>query len=363
MATIQKYVNTASTAGGDGTTNGTAGGTRAYASLSEWEANTETGVGTDNFIVDCCGTAADTTQVVVNFATNISGAGSITIQANASDPAGKYNGTALISSSHYRLTDTADFYMLRVQEINVTIDGIQIEYGSSNASSIAINLEQSSAGTQLVQNCRVRSSSGATAIGIGNTGNLGGGTRTVQNNLIVNFIDGIKLLIANSSSPTHNVYHNTIYGRGGVTSGNGINMNRGGVSSNPTLNVKGNAVANTFTTDITVSGSLGTYNTADNATEDTTGEIQSIVAADAWTSPGTTAAADFSVKDTSSSLYDAVNPTLLTEDIIEFTRDGSNHDVGAFELQTGGSLGAGAESSYFPGGGQPQTSPITISKW
>jgi hypothetical protein len=32
---ITRYVNTASSAGGDGTTNGTAGATRAYATLRE----------------------------------------------------------------------------------------------------------------------------------------------------------------------------------------------------------------------------------------------------------------------------------------------------------------------------------------
>ena len=33
MATITRYVNTASTPGGDGTTNATSGANRAYASL------------------------------------------------------------------------------------------------------------------------------------------------------------------------------------------------------------------------------------------------------------------------------------------------------------------------------------------
>ena len=33
-----RYINTASTAGGDGTTNATSGANRAYASFAEWEA-------------------------------------------------------------------------------------------------------------------------------------------------------------------------------------------------------------------------------------------------------------------------------------------------------------------------------------
>lgn len=38
MATVLRYVNTNSTAGGDGTTNNTTGVSRAYADLAEWEA-------------------------------------------------------------------------------------------------------------------------------------------------------------------------------------------------------------------------------------------------------------------------------------------------------------------------------------
>ena len=50
MASIIRYVNTASTAGGDGTTNNTSGATRAYATLAAAETalrQTLTGVGAD----------------------------------------------------------------------------------------------------------------------------------------------------------------------------------------------------------------------------------------------------------------------------------------------------------------------------
>ncbi len=100
-------------------------------------------------------------------------------------------------------------------------------------------------------------------------------------------------------------------------------------------NIKGNACAGNAGAEISTTGTSGTLNQADNATDDTTGEIQNIVAADAWTTPGVTAASVFTVKNTSSVLYDAVNPTLLTTDITDFTRDGTNHDVGAFEFTTG----------------------------
>jgi hypothetical protein len=63
VAALTRYVNTASTAGGDGTTNNTSGATRAFASLAEalnslpsWPTALS-----DQYTIYCSGTAADTT--------------------------------------------------------------------------------------------------------------------------------------------------------------------------------------------------------------------------------------------------------------------------------------------------------------
>lgn len=79
MATIVRYVNTASSAGGDGTTNGTSGATRAYVSLSAAEAalrqtltgvtndvNDQDGNNTISLRIYVTGTSADTTAVNFN---------------------------------------------------------------------------------------------------------------------------------------------------------------------------------------------------------------------------------------------------------------------------------------------------------
>ena len=368
MATVQRYVNTASTPGGDGTTNETTGATRAYASLSEWEANVS-GAATDDFIVDCCGTAADTTPVDVNFATDIT-TGSILIRGNRSDPAGFYNGTEVISANHYRLSGTlsTDGYMLRTLEPRTTIDGIQVQAtrSSSSGSGAFRLIKGEAAGEFTARNNR--------CLGLNNGANIGGGigssllfsgqTATFENNLVVSTITGIDRRVTNGQAGTITVLHNTVYGTN-TGSGNGINIDRGTGAGSVTVNIKGNASANNAGSDIANLGSQGTATLEDNATEDTTGDIQSIIATDAWTSPGLTASSVFTVKNTSSALYSAVSPTLLTEDLTEFTRDGANHDVGALEFQGGGGggLAAGAESFYLPGGLQPQTNPLTISKW
>lgn len=63
--TVTFYVNTASTPGGDGTTNNTTGTTRAFASLSDAEAALQRNLVTSDqvLVLNCSGTAADTTAV------------------------------------------------------------------------------------------------------------------------------------------------------------------------------------------------------------------------------------------------------------------------------------------------------------
>lgn len=94
---ITRYVNTASSAGGDGTTSATTGANRAYVSLAAFEATL--GTLADNYTVYCTGATADTG---VNF--------------NGITPAGYYinvigdqdwSTTTDISTSKYRIVSTA----------------------------------------------------------------------------------------------------------------------------------------------------------------------------------------------------------------------------------------------------------------
>jgi uncharacterized Zn-binding protein involved in type VI secretion len=293
------------------------------------------GSATDDYIVDCAGSAADTTTVTCDFATNIT-TGSVTIRGDraAPDNDGFYDGNVVISSSHYRLELGNVTIALQLNETNSVVDGIQISHGQNTSNRTAIVLGTATA-TYTVRKCRLLNTS-SVDIGIGNTSALNGNW-TIENNLIVGFdVDGIRSFVG-TGSPTRTIRHNTIYGDG--TASNGINCSV--TTGSPTFNVKGNAVANSGSgVDLILADTSGggspTNNYADNATEQfnlgTTNEIDLGATTDAWTSPGTTAASDFTVKNTSSALYNAVNPTLITTDITDFTRDGTNHDVGAFEL-------------------------------
>lgn len=335
--TVQHYVNTASV-GGDGTTNNTSGATAAFASLSSWEANVGAANNAgDHYIVDCCGTAADTTAVTVDFVNNIT-TGSITIRGNRSDAAGFYTGNQVISTGHYRL-NAGDSAFTNVAEANCTVDGIQViptggafRHGIGNVAQGAV-----------VRNCRVHTTSG-TRVGIGQDVVVGhSGTTVYENNLIVNFDNGIEFEADSFRTPTVTFRHNTIYGDGAAA---GIRFtaqaNGGGAWT-----LKANAIANNGAGNDFIDGATGigsaTVTYADNALENsetTTDEIALGTPASAWTSPGTTASSDFTVKNTSSALYNAVNPTLVTTDITGFTRDGTNHDVGAFEFQAAAAAGS-----------------------
>lgn len=328
MATVEKWVDTDVAAGGDGSEGD------PYDTLSTWEANTETGSGTDDFIVNCAGVAADTTAVTVDFATNIS-TGSITIRGNRNDAAGFYDGNLVISDQHYRLSPGNVGMVLDGSEGNFTVDGIQLIAGHTTGFGSCIS---PSGNGWTIRNCRVFNSSG-TDYGIGRNANtISTNGATVENNLVVGFdVAQVQLQISQHVTATVNVLHNTAYGD---ASSNGLVVSQasGGVGV-VTLNLKANAVANNSAGGglvVSLAGGTPVITYADNAFEEaesTTDEIVLGTETDAWTDPGTATTNDFTVKDTSSSLYNAVNPTLLAEDIVEFTRDGTNHDVGAFELQ------------------------------
>lgn len=338
MATVQRYVNTASTAGGDGTTDATSGSTRAYASLAEWEANSG-GSATDDYIVDCCG-GQDTTAVVVDFSTNIT-TGSITIRANAGKADGFYDGDAVISTSHYRLEPGNVTIALSLVEQNTVVDGLQVIAGHTGGSGTAITWGPS----RTIRRCRVLNGS-STDFGIGNSTAVSGNTTWVaENNLVVGFdVAGISAIVTNFFTATVNVYHNTVYGDGSTGSG-GLRYGSSGAGAGITFNIKGNAVGNCGSGNdlVKASGASTTDNFDDNAfehSESTSGEISLGTLTDAWTSPGTSTTSDFTVKDSSSSLNVTVSGALVSEDIRGTTR--SNYSPGAFEFVSAGGGGEGS---------------------
>lgn len=130
-----RYVNTASTAGGTGSTNATSGADRAYASLNACltnELGDEDLVANDEFLwILCCGTTADTLQGwVTGFVTDATRF--VRIEANPVHVAGRHPGRW--STSHYRLSVSEAFnHAVLVEQTYTQLVGLQIENTAGNA--------------------------------------------------------------------------------------------------------------------------------------------------------------------------------------------------------------------------------------
>jgi len=125
---ITRYVNTASTAGGDGTTNSTTGSTRAFASLAEAEATLPATL-TDCYDIICEGATADTNKVVFSGSTT-SASNYIQVRTTqAKRHAGKWD------AGKYRLLGTISgyYYMIEIDEDFVYLDGLQIGLNGTSA--------------------------------------------------------------------------------------------------------------------------------------------------------------------------------------------------------------------------------------
>lgn len=213
MAEILRYVNTAST-GGDGTTNNESGGTAAFASLSAWEAATQTDLVSagDSARVLCgtgSGTAADTGPVTVAGWTT-SATSTITIEANTGDEA-----TSVWSTSKYRISGNGNA-LLDWDNNYITTRRIQIECTGGS-------FQRTYLGTSYThhtfEGCFVYMHNAApttTALKVAFSNNTGASTVVMRNNIIVMIYGGSTPLTGsfsalNFSSSQAACENNTLY--------------------------------------------------------------------------------------------------------------------------------------------------------
>lgn len=153
-----RYVNTASSAGGDGTTNNTSGATRAFAGLSEAILTlfpTEPTVLGSPYRILCSGTTADTTSLtqttwnhVETTATNY-----LLIQGN--------NRSAKWDTTKYRLEVTDDSVIYNNHPAHLRLDALQGQVTSTDGSDYnvfrvsTLNVDGTSADC-IVKNCIAR---------------------------------------------------------------------------------------------------------------------------------------------------------------------------------------------------------------
>jgi hypothetical protein len=330
MATVQRYVDTGATTGGDGTTSATSGATRAYASLSEWEAN-QGSTATDDYIVDCAatdtgsGNVADTTGTTINFASITTG--SITVQTTG---AARNTSDTFIDATKYRIIVAGSCIVPSVA--NITLRGLQMDCTSASSFVSAINLTSPGRTNGLtVEYCRIRSA--ARAIMGHNASNPAGvGTMRVRNNVFVLTAGAAAVDLdssgTNNGAIDYDIYHNTIYTNGAKP---GVRVQDNSGAAVQTVNIENNIVANT-TDPFDLQASSGSltvttnYNWTDDGGDGTTNEQN--LSGTQFTSAGTTFAADFSLTE---ALATGGAVGSITDDITGATR-GSPPDAGAYEF-------------------------------
>lgn len=208
MATVTRYVNTASSAGGGGTTNATTGDNRAYASLSEWEAAEQTDLVTDGdiHVVHCEGSSVDSYAAGITidgWTTGTSNYITIIVDSDRRHD-GKWN------TGKYRIECTGGSYGFQILEDYVRIEGIQVE------STYRRTINYTGSGEFHLSHSIVRTD---------NTYSLGG--------------------IQINTSGTVKIWNNIIYGYGTNKGAYGLNI------ANCTAYVHANTVVDCFTAGIT----------------------------------------------------------------------------------------------------------------
>lgn len=120
-----RFVNTASTPGGDGTTNGTAGANRAFASLAE-ALDSLPATLTDAYTITCSGATADTTTVnQAHWDFDTSATNFLTIVGD--NTTGKYNPNAY----HIEVTNQHGIYNSQASHVRIQKVQVQVTANTS----------------------------------------------------------------------------------------------------------------------------------------------------------------------------------------------------------------------------------------
>ncbi len=327
MAAVVRFVNTASTSGGDGTTNATTGANRAYPTLAAWDAAEATDLvaAGDTHEVQCDGGADTTTVSLVGWTSSTTN--TLTVKPNANSAhAGK------LDTGKYHLAAVSNYDVaLTASTFHTEIDGLQFSQTSGmNIAAVVANAAAVSGRLTTVKNCIIKGNNAAgTNRAIRRTNN---GNNHFYNNIIYDWHQGIRTEAQGTTALSDcAIYNNTIEGCGT----NGIRLDGTGQR----IYVKNNLLDNDTTDylqDATPNATTATNNTSDATSPDGAGH-QSIV----------TTFTDLGGEDYSTSDSDVVGQgtdlsadgvLAFSTDILGNSRPGGAWDIGAFQ-------NAGASSS------------------
>lgn len=327
---VTRYVNTASTAGGDGTTNATSGANRAYASLAAWNtAEAKDLVTADQTHTVICSGGQETLTTGISMSSWVTDATRfVTIKSDETRSPSTY-------ADGYRLYTTSAINMLTLASYTI-LKNIRMQQENTSGSVQAISNVSSAVGV-VIDSCWIRKTTSAgwwaAVFASANT------SRTVKN-CILQGAGGTSYGVnqAYVAGAVTNVFNCTITGFTG-----GAGLVRSGTT---TFVVRNCAIFN---------------NAADRSGDNVPTDIQYTASDDAITgtgnrdiSPGAVesddwnlafvnyAAGDFRIKDSSSVLYNAgtdLSASGVTYDFLGTARPQfSTYDIGAFELLPVGAI-------------------------
>lgn len=340
MALVTRFVNLASTAGGDGTTNATSGSTRAYASANEWESNEQTNLVSagDTHEVICEG-GTDSTAFDVNGWTT-SATNFVTIKTTVDDPGG------ILDATKYNLNPGTGTARINVFSDNVDWEKIQFVRDGSSASGTrrALSIDfQSGGNSHNITDCIFVSVAAVSAnptvgIYVDDSGTI----LTVKNTLIYDFDD----------TPDIGIDINA-QGSGGEDI---INC----VIQNCTIGIEGLAntkIVNTVFQDNTtdINGTVDTVNSGNNLSDSATSLPGSNNVQSSTLTFEDKANDDFHlVSGDTDAIGAGIGPAsdsdVLTTDVDGDTRSGTTCDIGFDEfVSTGDTLAADSGSYTYTG--------------
>lgn len=210
MATVTRYVDAASAAGGDGTTPATSGATRAYSTQSEWDAAEQTDLVTDTdvHVLNCGGTTADTAALVIDGWTT-GASNDITINGN--------NTTGAWNTSTYRHSPPSGGIGVQVEESYVSWYDMQQE--NNNVTGTYYNMIDLQPGSGVsacdytISRCIFDGQGNNRARGI-NFGSVGTGTGRVYNSIVNDITVGsasVGIQVEDTGWTDIDLFNNTVY--------------------------------------------------------------------------------------------------------------------------------------------------------
>lgn len=317
---ITRYVNTASTAGGDGTTNAPIGANRAWATLQEAEEALRLIGVSEDIEVLCCGSVANEGQVFFDTTYQASGY-TLYIKGNRDDPNGYHGGKLNTSTFRVRASNHAIFVSIPSAR-NIVFDGIQMIVHTSNALACFYANEDMGAKSAIL-NCILHAETNSShAIW---TDAICEELRVENNVMVGNGSGNYGLRVNGGSNSVLHAYNNIITGFAYGIAGTGATW---------TTTAKNNAVFGNTDDFFTNAGTL----TIDHCASDD-GDGTNPVAVSNWASQFYNANyltdLDFRLNQTSVLLDAGVGPgvdaNVPTTDILEYARSGSTATVGPFE--------------------------------